>query len=169
VHQSWSLHCKEKKAKQLHYWCTIHNVDRIFKKKLNTMFVEWGKHFFWIFHPSNGRSTTEICACCVHGLMIQKMKKLMFFWMSIYGSRKRWSHLVKQFILDHEWTLASFLFMENGTTTCMHWKVEHIYEWYKEHKHCISNQGEKVRLTNKLASFVFFLPGFVISIARWVV
>jgi len=39
----------------------------------------------------------------------------------------------------------------------------------KKHKHYISNTGEKVRLTNMLVSFVFFLLGFVISIARWVV
>jgi len=78
---------------------------------------------------------------------------------------------VKQFISDREPTLAALLFMENGTTTCMRWKVEDIYEWYKEHKHYISNKAVKVKLTNKLVSFLFFsfLPSFIISIARWVI
>ncbi len=69
-------------------------------------------------------------------------------------------HVVKQFILDREPTLIAFLFMENGTTTCMHWNVEDIYEWYKEHKHYISNKTKKVILTNKSVSFVFFPSKF---------
>jgi hypothetical protein len=44
------------------------------------------------------------------------------------GAKRGRPH-VKQFISDREPTLATFLFMENGTTTCMRWKVEDIYEW----------------------------------------
>jgi hypothetical protein len=54
-------------------------------------------------------------------------------------------HTLKQFISDREPTLAALLFMENGTTTCMCWKVEDIYECYKEHKHYISNKAQKVK------------------------
>jgi hypothetical protein len=44
--------------------------------------------------------------------------------------------------------------------TCMRWKVENIYDWYKEHKQYISNKTKKVKLTNMLVSFVFFPSRF---------
>ncbi len=69
-------------------------------------------------------------------------------------------HVVKQFISNRDPTLVALLFMENGITTCMHWKVEDIYEWFQEHKHYISNKAEKVKLTNMLVSFVFFPSRF---------
>ncbi len=69
-------------------------------------------------------------------------------------------HVVKQFISGCEPTFATLLFVENGITTCMCWKVEDIYEWYKEHKHYISNKAKKVKLANMLVSFVFFPSKF---------
>jgi len=100
-----------------------------------------------------------------------KDEKVNVFLNANLREQKEVVHIVKQFISDREPTLAALLFMENGTTTCMRWKVEDIYEWYKEHKHYISNKAVKVKLTNKLVSFLFFsfLPSFIISIARWVI
>jgi hypothetical protein len=41
-----------------------------------------------LFTPSNGRCTTKICTWCVHGFMIQKMKKLMLFWTPNNGTHE---------------------------------------------------------------------------------
>jgi hypothetical protein len=66
--------------------------DRIFKKKPNIVSMEWGRDFLRIFTPSNGRCTTEIYAWCIHGLMIQKMKNLIFFECQSTGAKRGGPH-----------------------------------------------------------------------------
>jgi len=143
--------------------------DRIFKKKPNTVSMEWGRDFLRIFHPSNGRCTTEICAWCVHGLMIQKMKKLMFLWMPIYGSKKRWSTLwnnLYQIVSQHwqpfySWKMAPL-------HVCVgRWKTS--MNGTKNINTTFQTKQKKWDWPTSWFLFFSFLPSFIISIARWVV
>jgi hypothetical protein len=97
-----------------------------------------------------------------------KDEKVNVFLNANLREQKEVVHTVKQFISDREPTLVALLFMENGTTTCMCWKVQDIYEWYKEHKHYISNKAKKGEIDQQVGFFSFLL-GFTISIVRWVV
>jgi hypothetical protein len=134
--------------------------DRNSKKKPNTVSMEWGKYFLWIFHPLQWKVHNQNLCMVSSWFNDTKDEEVNVFFNANLREQKEVVHVIKQFILDCEWTLAAFLFMENGTTTCMCWRVEDIYEWYKKHKHYISNKGEKVRLTNMLVSFVFFPSRF---------
>jgi hypothetical protein len=129
--------------------------DRIFKKKPNTMSMEWGRDFLRIFHPLQWKVHNRNLCMVRSWFNDTKDEKVNVFFNANLREQKEVVHIVKQFISNREPTLVALLFMENGTTTCMRWKVEDIYEWYKEHKHYISNKAEKVRLTNKLVSFFF--------------
>jgi hypothetical protein len=144
--------------------CTIDGqftmYDRIFKKKPNTMSIEWDKDFLRIFHPLQWKvHNRNLCMVC-SWFNDTKDEEVNVFLNANLREQKKVVHTIKQFILNSEPTLAALLFMENGTTTCVHWKVEDIYEWYKEHKHYITNKAEKLRLTNRLVFFLFFPSKF---------
>ncbi len=67
--------------------------------------------------------------CMVHSWFNDmKDEKVNVFFNANLPEQKEVVHIVKQFISDYEPTLVALLFMENGTTTCMRWKVEDIYE-----------------------------------------
>ncbi len=141
-----------------------------FKKKSRTQCLWNGVEIsLGFFTPSNGRCTTEICAWCIHGLMIQKMRKLMFFWMPIYRSKKRWS------------TLWNSLYQ----TVSQHWQP--FYSWKMAPLHvCVGRWKTSMNGTKNINTtfqtkqkrwdwptswflFFSFLPSFIISIARWVI
>ncbi len=121
------------------------------------------------FTPSNGKCITKICAWCVHGLMIQKMKKLMIFWMSIYRNRKRWSMLLNSLY----------------QTQSQHWLP--FYSWKMAPPHvCVGrwktsmNGTKNINTTSQTKQkrwnwptgwflLFSFLLGFIISITRSVV
>jgi hypothetical protein len=104
---------------------------RIFKKKSNIVSVEWSRNFLRIFHPLQWKVHNRNL-CMVHSWFNDtKDEEVNVFLNSNLHEQKEVVHTIKQFILDYKPTLAAFLFMENGTITCMCWKVDDIHEWYK--------------------------------------
>jgi hypothetical protein len=76
--------------------------DRIFKKKLNTMSVEWGKYFLWIFHPLQWKVHDQnLCMVC-SWFNDTKDEEVNVFLNANLWEQKKVVHVVKQFILDHE-------------------------------------------------------------------
>lgn len=49
---------------------------------------------------------------------------------------------VKDYIKVREPSLGGLLFLANGSTACVRWKVDDIYQWFKEFKHYFTNKEQ---------------------------
>ncbi len=56
---------------------------------------------------------------------------------------------VKNFIKEHNGTLAGFIFHYQGLTIQMHWKEKDIYEYFKEYKHSQKKIGVSKKIPAK--------------------
>ena len=118
--------------------------DRIFKKPPphSKGKYKWGRQFLRDHHPLQWKTYNENVKRVRSWFSDLENPEVKILLNSNLRKEKEMVDKVKDYIKVREPSLGGLLFLANGSTACVRWKVDDIYQWFKEFKHYFTNKEQ---------------------------